>query len=151
MSLGGGDSQLQELAQQLEALDQQREGLETEVEALQARQVEIDEAIEAVEELESDSVVQVPLGGGAYVRAEIQEIDEIVVELGGGYAAERNQEGAISSLESKKDTIDERIEDLQSEIAELETETEELEERAQQLQAQQLQQMQGQQQRQQDE
>jgi prefoldin alpha subunit len=142
MSIGGGDSQLQELAQQLEALEQQREGLETEIEELQAQKSEIDGAIDAIEELDSDATVQVPIGGEAYVRATIEDIDEIVVELGGGYAAERDRDGAASTLESKQETIDDRIEELRSEIAELETETEELEERAQQLQAQQLQQMQ---------
>ncbi|MEF8781659.1 MAG: prefoldin subunit alpha [Haloarculaceae archaeon] len=147
MSLGGGgDSQLQELAQQLEALEQQREALEAEVEGLQAQKQEINEAIEAIEGLESESTVQVPIGGGAYIRAKIEDINEVVVDLGGGYAAERDQEGAVSTLETKQGTLDERIEDVRSEIAELETETEELEKRAQQLQTQQMQQMQQQQQ-----
>jgi prefoldin alpha subunit len=144
MSLGGGDSQLQELAQQLEAIEQQQEALETEIEALQTQKQAVDEAVEAIEELESGATVQVPLGGGAYVRATIEDVDEIVVDLGGGYAAERGQEGAASTLESKQGTIDERIEDLRSDIAQLETESEELEEQAQKLQSQQLQQMQQQ-------
>ena len=58
---------------------------------------------------------------------------------------------AKSSLESKKDTLDDRIEDIQSDIAEIETETEQLEQKAEQMQAQQMQQMQQQQQQQQDE
>lgn len=152
MSLGGGgDSQLQELAQQLEALEQERQALEAEVEGLQTQKQEINEAIEAIEELESGSTVQVPVGGDAYIRAEIENIDEVVVSLGGGYAAERDQEGAVSTLETKQGTLDDRIEDVRSEIAELETETEELEKRAQQLQTQQMQQMQQQQQQQPDE
>ncbi len=147
MSLGGGgNQQLQELAQELEAIEEQREALQTEIEGLRDQKTEIDEAIEAAEELESGSTVQVPLGGDAYVRAEIADIDEIVVDLGGGYAAERDQDGAIDSLEAKKDTIDDRIEEIQADVAELESESEELEERAQQMQAQQMQQLQQQQQ-----
>jgi len=151
MSMGGGNPQLQELAQQLEEIEEQQEALEGEIERLQGEKQDINEAIEAIGELESGSMVQVPVGGDAYVRAEIQDIDEVVVSLGGGYAAERDQDGAVATLETKQDTLDERIEDLRSEIAELETESEKLEERAQQMQAQQLQQMQQQQQQQDDE
>jgi prefoldin alpha subunit len=138
----GGNPQLQELAQQLEELEKQREAIESEIQALQGRKQDINEAITAIEELDTDSTVQVPIGGGAYVRATIEDIEEITVELGGGYAADRSGAGAIDTLETKQDTLDDRIEELQSDVAELETETEELEQRAQQLQMQQMQQQQ---------
>lgn len=144
MSLGGGNPELQEVAQQLEEIEERREGLEAEIERLNAKKQEIDEAIEAIEAIETGSTVQVPLGGGAYARTEIANLDEIVVELGGGYAAERDEEGAVKTLETKKDTFDERIGDVEAEIETLESESAELEERAQQLQSQQLQQMQQQ-------
>lgn len=142
MSMGGGNPQLQELAQQIEEIEQQQDALEEEVESLREEKREADEAIEAIGELETGSTVQVPVGGDAYVRAEVADIDEVVVSLGGGYAAERDQDGAVDTLETKKDTLDDRIEEIQSDIAELETESSELEERAQQMQQQQMQQMQ---------
>jgi prefoldin alpha subunit len=147
MSLGGGGGgELEELAQELQQIEAQQEALETQIATLQAEQSAIDDAIEAIEELESGSNVQVPVGGEAYVRAEIVDIDEIVVALGGGYAAERDQEGAIESLEIKRDGLDDRIEDVRSDVAELETEADQLEQRAQQMQQQQMQQMMQQQQ-----
>jgi prefoldin alpha subunit len=139
---------MQELAQQLEEIEEQQEAIENEIERLQAEKQDINEAIEAIGELESGSTVQVPVGGDAYVRAEIEDIDEVVVSLGGGYAAERDQDGAVETLETKQGTLDDRIEDLQSDITELETESEKLEQRAQQMQQQQMQQMQQQQQQQ---
>jgi prefoldin alpha subunit len=142
---------MQELAQQLEEIEEQQEALEGEIERLQGEKQDINEAIEAIETLESGSTVQVPVGGDAYVRAEIADIDEVVVSLGGGYAAERDQDGAVDTLGTKQETIDERIEEIQSEISELETESERLEQRAQQMQQQQMQQMQQQQQQQDDE
>ncbi len=147
MSLGGGGGQqeLQELAQQLEAIEEQQAAVEAEIEGLQTRKREIDEAVEAIDSLETDSTVQVPLGGGAYLRATIENIDEVTVELGGGYAAERDQDGAVETLESKKETLDDRIEGLRSEVAELESEGEQLEQKAQQMQQQQMQQVQQQQ------
>lgn len=141
----GGNPQLQELAQAIQEIEQQKGILQGEIEALQNQKTEIDEAVEAVGTLETGSTVQVPLGGGAYVRAEVSDIEEIIVELGAEYAVERDADGAVSTLGSKKDTLDGRIKDIQSDIAALETEVEELETRAQQLQQQQLQQLQQQQ------
>jgi prefoldin alpha subunit len=143
---GGGNQRLQELAQELEAIEEQKEAIEAEIAELEQEKLEIDSAIDAVDELESDDTVQVPLGGGAFVRATIQDIDEIIVDLGGNYGAERDRDGAVDSLESKKDTIDGRIDGLRSDIAELETQSEEIEQEAQQAQAQQMQQLQQQQQ-----
>ena len=145
---GGGRQQLQQLAETIQALDRERQALEGDVQELRDEQGAIDEAIEGIETLENGSVVQVPLGGGAYVRAAIQDIDEIVVDLGGDYAAERAQEGAIESLEAKRDRLDDRIEEIEAEVEEIEEESSELEQRAQQaqqqMQQQQMQQMQGQ-------
>ena len=147
---GGGQQQLQQLSQELEAIDEEIEELESEIEGLRTRQSEIDEAIEAIETLDSGSTVQVPLGGGAYLRAEVQDIDEVIVDLGGGYAAEQDQDGAVDALERKKGVLDDRIDDVQDEISELEAESSEIEQQAQQMQ-QQMQQQQMQQLQQQQE
>ncbi|MWG34369.1 prefoldin subunit alpha [Halomarina oriensis] len=145
MSLGGGGGgQMQELQQQMQAIEQEIESLDEEIEEIRQEKTGVDEAVEAVERLDSGDTVQVPLGGGAYVRAEVADIDEIVVELGGGYAAERDQAGAIESLNRRKDLLDEQIADVQEEVAELEAESDQLEQQAQQMQQQQMQQLQQQ-------
>jgi prefoldin alpha subunit len=150
--MGGGQQQLQQLSQELEAIEEEIVELEAEIEGLQSRQTEIDEAIEALDTLESGSTVQVPLGGGAYLRAEIQDIDEVIVDLGGGYAAEQPEGDAVDALERKREVLGERIDDVQSEIDDLESESEKLEQQAQQMQQQmqqqQMQQLQQQQQEQ---
>jgi prefoldin alpha subunit len=149
MGGGGGNPELQELSQQLQEIEEHREEIEAEIESLREEKTDIDDAIETIGALDTGSTVQVPLGGGAHVRAEVQDLDEIVVELGGGYAANRDEESAVEILENKQDTLDDRISDLQDEVGELETESAELEQKAQQLQQQQMQQqmqqMQGQQ------
>ena len=141
---GGGGGQLEQLTEEIEALQRHEQALENEIDQFRAEQREIDEATEALDALESGSTVQVPLGGDAYVRAEIQDVDEAVVSLGGGYAAERDTAGAIDTLETKRDALDDRIEDVREEIGEIESERDELEQQAQQLQQQQMQQLQGQ-------
>ncbi|WP_435156180.1 prefoldin subunit alpha [Haladaptatus sp. DFWS20] len=149
--MGGGNQELQQLSQQLQQLEAEKEELEGEVEELRDEKSEMDEAIEAIETLDTGSVVQVPLGGGAYIRASVEDIDEVVVELGGGYAAERDQNGAIESLKSRKDVVDQHISDTQEEIAEIDAESDQLEQKAQQMQQQQMQQQMQQMQQQEDE
>jgi prefoldin alpha subunit len=150
MSLGGGgqgQQQLQQLSQELQAIDAEIEGIDAEIEEYRQEQRDIDDAKEALETLDSGSTVQVPLGGGAFVRAEIADIDEIVVSLGGGYAAEQSEDDAATALDRKRDALDDRISGLQEEKAELESESQQLEQQAQQMQQQmqqqQMQQMQG--------
>jgi len=141
MSLGGGGGgELQELSDQLEAIEAQIESLETQITALRTQKGEVDEAIDAIEGLETGSTVQVPVGGGAYVRATIEDIDEVIVGLGADYATEREQGDAVDLLESQKDRLDDRLDELNEELAELETQEQELGQRAQQLQQQQMQQ-----------
>jgi len=149
--MGGGQQQLQQLSQELQALDEEIEALEVEIDD-HREESDIDDAIEAIETLDSGSTVQVPLGGGAYVRAEVQDIDEIIVSLGGNYSAEQSEEDAIDVLGRKRDALDDRIEETQEEVDELESESQELEQQAQQMQQQmQQQQMQQMQQSQGDE
>jgi prefoldin alpha subunit len=142
--MGGGQQQLQQLSQELQALDEEIEALEEEIAEFREEQSDIDDAVEAIETLDSGSTVQVPLGGGAYLRAEVQDIDEVIVDLGGGYAAEQDQDDAVDALERKRDILDDRIDNVQDEIDELEAESEEIEQQAQQMQ-QQMQQQQMQQ------
>ena len=143
--MGGGQQQLQQLSQELQAIDEEIETLQAEIDDLQTEQAAIDDAIEAIDTLDTGSTVQMPLGGGAYIRAEVQDIDEIIVDLGGDFAAEQDADNAADALRTKQDVLDDRIEEVRAEVGELEDESSELEQQAQQMQ-QQMQQQQMQQQ-----
>lgn len=149
MSLGGGPGdgpgggELQEVSEQIQQIEQGIDAVEAEIQAVRDEQADIDEAVDAIGGLETGSTVQVPIGGGAHVRATIEDIDEVIVDLGADYAAEADHEDAIALLEQQRDQLDERIEELNEELAELETEEEQLNQRAQQLQQQQMQQGMG--------
>jgi prefoldin alpha subunit len=146
--MGGGQQQLQQLSQELQAIDEEIETLKAEIDDLQTEQAAIDDAIEAIDTLDTGSTVQMPLGGGAYVRAEVQDIDEIIVDLGGDFAAEQESDDAADALRTKQEVLDDRIDEVRAEVGELEDESSELEQQAQQMQQQmqqqQMQQMQGQ-------
>ena len=146
--MGGGQQQLQQLSQELQAIDEEIETLKAEIDDLQTEQAAIDDAIEAIDTLDTGSTVQMPLGGGAYVRAEVQDIDEIIVDLGGDFAAEQEADDAADALRTKQEVLDDRIDEVRAEVGELEDESSELEQQAQQMQ-QQMQQQQMQQMQQQ--
>ncbi len=131
---------LQELSQQLQELDQVQSQLRTQLEATRLGREEVRDAIDALEELESDAVVQVPLGGGTYVKARIEDIDEVIVDLGADFAAERDREDAISTLETRTDQIDEQIERLQETLSNVSANIQEVQGQAQHLRQQLLQQ-----------
>lgn len=145
--MSADQEELQKLSQQLEAVESRLEALYTEVRTLQSRKADIDEAINAIESLDAGATVQVPVGGGAYIRATVDTVDEVIVGIGGGYATEGTEEDAISHLEDRQDRIDDRIEQLHEAIAELEAQGEELgqeaQERLQRLQQEQAQQQGG--------
>ena len=130
--MSGGEEELQQLSQQLQAVESQLESLQVQIQNLRASKADIDEAIDAIEALETGSSVQVPVGGGAYVRATIDDIDEVIVGIGADYAAERDQDGAVSLLSERKDNIDDRLEELTDAVAQLESQGEELSQEAQQ-------------------
>lgn len=129
---GGDEGRLQQMAAQKEEIDQVVEALRTQVERMRAEKAEIDEAIDAIESLDTGDVVQVPVGGDAYVQAAIDDIDAVIVGVGGGYAAEREEAEAIDVLESKADRLDEEIDEANEAIADLEAQGEELSAQAQQ-------------------
>lgn len=144
---GSDDGELEDLSQQLQVVEAQLEAVQEEVQVLRERQNEIDDAIAAIETLRTGSTVQVPIGGGAYVRAAIEDIDEVIVGIGGGYATEQSETEAVDVLEDRQSRIDDRLDELTSVMAELQQQSEELGQRArehlQQRQQQQLQQRGG--------
>lgn len=131
--------ELQQASQQLQLIQAQIEELTREREAIRSTLQDLRGAMDALERLESGSSVQVPLGGSAYVRAEIQDVDEVIVDIGAGYSAQRSRDGALATLEERESVLEDRIETVTEQIGELESEGSELERQLQQLaQAQQL-------------
>ncbi len=131
---------LQQLSSQLEELGAVRDQLQTQLEATQTQRTEVESAIETLDELDSGSTVQVPLGGEAYVRAEVIDIEEVIVSLGADYAAEHTRDGAIDALERRIDQLDEQIEEIQESLSEVSSDIEEVESQAQQVRQQMAQQ-----------
>lgn len=134
MSAPGGDDagRLQQMAAQKEEIDQVIEALRNQVQRMRAEQTELEEAMEAIQELEDGDTVQVPVGGDAYVQAAIEDIDAVIVGLGGGYSAEREQDAAVEVLETKVERLQEQLDEATEAIADLEAQGEQISAQAQQ-------------------
>lgn len=145
--MSGNEEELQELSQQIQVIESQLEAVQREIQVLNARKNNLTDAIDAISTIDTGSTIQVPVGGGAYVRATVDSIDEIIVGIGGGYSTEGDDDEAVSILEDRKDRIDERVSDLNEAVAELETQgqqlSQEAQRRVQRLQQEQLQQQGG--------
>ena len=74
------------------------------------------------------------------MRATIEDIDEVIVSIGGGYASEQDQSKATSLLSDRKELIDERISEVTEAISDLQQQGQQLGQRAQQQLQQQQQQ-----------
>lgn len=132
MSAGGDSGRLQEMAAQMEEIDQVVESLRAQVQRMRAEKAEIQAAVDAIGSLDNGDEVQVPLGGGAYVRAAIEDLDSIIVELGADYAAERDEAAAVEALEAKAERLEDEIDEATDAIADLEAQGEEISAQAQQ-------------------
>lgn len=131
---------LQALSQQLQELDQVQAQLQTQLEASRALLQDVEEAIDALDELDTGSTVQVPLGGDAYVRAEIVDIEEVIVDVGADYAVERPRDGAVEILEEKRDRLETTVDELEENLGEVSADIQQVQGQAQQLRQQLLQQ-----------
>lgn len=143
--MSNAEPDAREMSQQLQAIQAEIQELSRERETLRATLQNLRGAVEALQRLESGSTVQVPLGGSAYVRASIEDIDEVIVDIGGGFSAQRPREGAISTLEERQEMVEEQIEELTERLGELQSEGGDLEQQLQQVAAAQQSQFEGQQ------
>lgn len=143
--MSGAERDAREMSQELQAIQAEIQELTRERESRRATLENLEGAVDALERLESDSTVQVPLGGSAYVRASIEDIDEVIVDIGGGFSAQRSREGAISTLRERQDTVEQQIEEMTERLGELQSESGDLEQQLQQVAAAQQRQFEGQQ------
>lgn len=132
MSADGDEARLQQMAAQIEELDQILTVLRNQVQRLRDDRRELRETIEAIESLDEGDTVQVPLGGGTFVRAAIEDLDGLIVSVGAGYAAERSEAEAVAVLETRLEQLEAEIEEAEAAIADLEAQGEELGAQAQQ-------------------
>lgn len=110
---------LQQMITQLNTYKSQAEMLQKQVEALQQSMAELDVLEKTIDDLQNKDSVEslVPVGGGAFMKAEIKDTSNIIMSIGSGIAVKQTAEEAKVTVESQKDelkdSLDKTLQSLQ--------------------------------------
>lgn len=113
------DEALRRLAVELQILEGTAEDLQSRVNFVGAALTELmvaNATLEGLEKEEKGAPLFVPIGGGSYVKASLENIDEVVVGIGAGVAVEKtlkeakeNLEVRVAEMEKTRDTLRQQL------------------------------------------
>lgn len=120
------EEELRQLIAELRVLDATSEALQSKLAWVNAAMTELTlskMALEGVEKEKTDAPMFVPIGGGSYVKAKLEDSDTIIVGIGAGVAVEK-------TLKEAKAVLDERMRELEKTRANLQNQFGQVLERA---------------------
>jgi prefoldin alpha subunit len=103
-----GEEELQKLSIEMRLLEQTAEALQSRMTMVNTAANDLMYAQATLEGLEKEaekSEILVPIGGTSYIRAKLDNLDEVIVGMGAGVSVEKTREEA-------KEIIKKRLEDL---------------------------------------
>lgn len=103
-----GEDELQKLSIEMRLLEQTAEALQSRMTMVNTAANDLLYAQATLEGLEKEgekSEILVPIGGTSYIRAKLDNLDEVIVGMGAGVSVEKTREEA-------KEIIKKRLEDL---------------------------------------
>jgi len=103
-----GEEELQKLSIEMRLLEQTAEALQSRMTMVNTAANDLMYAQATLEGLEKEaekSEILVPIGGTSYIRARLDNLDEVIVGMGAGVSVEKTREEA-------KEIIKKRLEDL---------------------------------------
>jgi len=126
--LASEDETLRRLAVELQILEGTAETLQSRINFVNAALTELMVANATLEGLEKEgkgAPLFVPIGGGSYVKANLESVDKVVVGIGAGVAVERtvkeakeNLEIRVAELEKTRDTLRQQLSQVVEKIRE---------------------------------
>lgn len=98
---------LQQMINQLNAYKSQAEALQNQVQALQTSMAELDVLKKTIGDLQGKESVEslVPVGAGAFMKAEIKDTSNVVMSIGSGIAVKQTVDEAKKTVDSQKDEL----------------------------------------------
>lgn len=102
------EKNIEEKYVQLQMLQQQAEQITSYVEKLQGQHQELDASIEALQGLQKTSVnteILAPIANGIFVKAELKDVQKLIVNVGSEVTVEKNIPEVIALLEEQKEKI----------------------------------------------
>ncbi|KAI5646921.1 prefoldin subunit domain-containing protein [Phthorimaea operculella] len=107
---------LHQLAQLKQQLDQELNVFQDSLQTLKIAQGKFVESGESVEKITPDTkgkIVLVPLTGSMYVPGSIADTDNVIIDIGTGYYAQKDIEGAKDYFKRKVQFVSEQMEKIQ--------------------------------------
>jgi len=111
------EKKVEEKYVQLQMLQQQVEQITEYLERLQTQQKELDNSIEALAELQKTRInteILAPLANGIFLKAELKDNQNLVVNVGAEVTVEKTIPEVISLLQEQKEKISENIKEAES-------------------------------------
>jgi prefoldin alpha subunit len=99
--------QMQTLAAEADYFQRQLQDLQSQAQTLQMTEIEIDRTAEALKNLIEKKTSMFNLGSGVFVRADLREVNKLLVNVGASVLVEKDVPSSISFLEERKKEISE--------------------------------------------
>ena len=130
------EEELSQYMYQIEQYKEQLNQLDMQAQYLQAAVMDYNKAKIALEQLEKiDKQVDmlVPLGGGNFLDAKINDSSKVLVDIGSGYVAEKKNEDAIKKIDDRLKELEKTQNRLNEMIEQVQKQAEDASEKAQNL------------------
>ena len=130
------EEELSQYMYQIEQYKDQLNQLDMQAQYLQAAVMDYNKAKIALEQLEKiDKQVDmlVPLGGGNFLDAKINDSSKVLVDIGSGYVAEKKNEDAIKKIDDRLKELEKTQNRLNEMIEQVQKQAEDASEKAQNL------------------
>ena len=107
------------LLSQINVYKQQAELIQQQIELIQTSMAEVDALSSTLDDLKGKDSIEafVPVGAGAFMRAELKNTDDIIMSIGAGVAVKKDVDGAKEIIKSQRadlaDNLDKMLAQLQ--------------------------------------
>ena len=104
-----GEEELRRLSVELRFLEQTAEAIQSRINMVNAVITDLtyaNTALEGIEKEKENSELLVPIGGGSYIKAKLENPDKVIVSMGAGVSIEK-------TLQETKEIIKKRLENLE--------------------------------------
>ena len=111
------EEEIQRQLYQIELYKQQINRLQEELGKIELLKLEILKSIESMEGLKQSKEVLVPLGGGVFVRAVVEDRDKVIVNVGADVFVEKSIDETIEDLKGSSEELNRAESRIKEQIA----------------------------------
>jgi len=114
--------ELQRILMELETYRRQMDSLRNEIQLLDSTMAELRSsltALDALKENKAGTEILVSIGSGSFIRAELKDVERVIVGVGAGISIEKNVDEGRKILEARSEEITKTMEKLQKSVVEI--------------------------------